>query len=520
MSVPPLEDCLEKLEKLLLVQVDIFGTDAAVPHQIRMLVCFLEKHFRDAPTRDEVERLEYFTSIVTGLFVAGAISQDMKVAVGQIFLSCPTIIDTAATVTTATTPTPFPPAPDNVRGAGGSGIVRDNFASATFNNQSFQHGQLSLAQMVQAVPQMVQAEVPDENPDRPSAVRGRATKRTLPWDLAGGELDLVSPMPPTQAEDIPARKKPRLEEPLSASTDEAATKTAPPDVSVDLPAAADNADTRVTGHWTPEEDANLKCAVTNTSKKKWGNEYKIDFAAAAALVSGRTASQCKNRWKNGLDPSIDQAARKTLSTDVSVGPPLPVADDDDDDTNADPLMDTQPNARATRARWTTDEDAHLTSAVANTSERKWGRKYKADWIAVAALVPGRTKKQCKDRWKNGLDPSIGRANGSTGRWVESEDSELKDAVQTHGDKDWVTAAALVPGRTKKQCWNRWHDALNPSIALTVGRTGRWSKYEDIKLKDAVQMHGDKNWGAITVLVSGRTKSQCQSRWQKLHRSPK
>jgi hypothetical protein len=123
MSIPPLEDCLDNLKKLLLVRCH-----AAVPHQIRMLVCFLEKHFCDASTRDELDRLEYFSSVMTGLFVAGAISQDMKVAVGQISLSCPTI-DVAAA---ATTPTRFPPAPDSMPAAGGTAIVRNkDFASTT-----------------------------------------------------------------------------------------------------------------------------------------------------------------------------------------------------------------------------------------------------------------------------------------------------------------------------------------------------------------------------------------------------
>jgi hypothetical protein len=64
-----------------------------------------------------------------------------------------------------------------------------------------------------------------------------AAKRTHPWDLAAGELHLMSSQPPPtpqpQDEDIPAVaiKKPRLEEPLPTTTDEAARETAPHDVS-------------------------------------------------------------------------------------------------------------------------------------------------------------------------------------------------------------------------------------------------------------------------------------------------
>ena len=214
------------------------------------------------------------------------------------------------------------------------------------------------------------------NMNRTVTVRRKAAKRSLPFDLKAEELHLVSP--PPQDEDIPARKKPRLEEPLPTTAD--AT-----------------------------------------------------------------------------------ARRNTASHDVSVGLSPPAADNDDE--NADLMTDTHSNAGATRAtgRWTLEEDAKLTSAVANTSEKKWGKEYKTNWAAVAALVPGRTKSQCWKRWKEFLDPSIGRANGRTGTWEEDEDIKLKDAVEAYGGKKWGKIAALVPGRTISQCCSRrWNEKLVPT----------------------------------------------------------
>jgi myb proto-oncogene protein len=175
---------------------------------------------------------------------------------------------------------------------------------------------------------------------------------------------------------------------------------------------------------------------------------------------------------------------------------------------------TQPNAGATRATgsWTSEEDAKLTRAVANTSKKLCGKDYKTDWIVITTLVPGRTRRQCQNRWHHVLDPSIGRASGRRCKWTTVEDGKLKDAVQTHGGKDWAAISALVPGRTIDQCYNRWHDALDPRIDRRNGRTGQWAEDEDIKLKNAVQTHAGKNWGAIAALVPGRTKTQCRSRW--------
>jgi hypothetical protein len=334
-----------------------------------------------------------------------------------------------------------------------------------------------------------EATVPEEtvsndspNWNRTVAVRRKAAKRTNPFELTAEELHLMSPSP-QEAEDIPARKKPRLEEPFPTATDEAATKTAY-DVAVGLPSAAADNDTvnadpmthtqpnagatRATGHWTSEEDATLTRAVANTPMKKWGKEYKPDWNAFTALVPGRTQLQCYDRWRAALDPNIVRVTGR-------------------------------------KGRWTADEDTKLKDAV----QLHGGKK----WVAIAALVPGRKQKQCLNRWKNVLDPSTALDAGHTGKWAEDEDKKLKDAVQLHGGKDWAAIAALVPDRTRPQCVNRWHNALNPSIAVDAGRTGTWAEDEVTKLKDAVQTHGDKNWGAIAALVLGRTKSQCCKKWR-------
>jgi hypothetical protein len=98
------------------------------------------------------------------------------------------------------------------------------------------------------------------------------------------------------------------------------------------------------------------------------------------------------------------------------------------------------------------------------------------------------------------------------------DSKLKKSVQMHGGKNWGAIAALIPGRSKSQCHHRWNDAfdpkdiLDPSIDRANGRTGKWSEDEDINLQDAVQTHGGKKWGAIAALVPGRTQRQCHGRW--------
>jgi hypothetical protein len=211
--------------------------------------------------------------------------------------------------------------------------------------------------------------------------------------------------------------------------------------------------------WTIDDDNKLKDAVEKHGAENW--------KVIAALLPGRTKIQCWSRWHVAVDPSIDRTAPRT-------------------------------------GRWTKDEDNKLMKAA-----EKYGGK---NWDAIAALVPSRTRSQCAGRWHDALDPSI-RRTGRTGKWTEDEDKTLKDAVEKHGGKNFEAVSLMVPGRTKKQCTNRWYNALDPSVERATGRTDVWAIEDDNKLRDAVERHGEENWKPIAALLPGRTKTQCCSRWQ-------
>jgi hypothetical protein len=95
---------------------------------------------------------------------------------------------------------------------------------------------------------------------------------------------------------------------------------------------------------------------------------------------------------------------------------------------------------------------------------------------------------CHNRWRDVLNPSINRASERKVKWTAVEDSKLNDAVQTHGGENWSAISALVPDRTRSQCFHRWREVLDPSINRANERKGKWTEDEDIKLKDAVQTH--------------------------------
>jgi hypothetical protein len=71
----------------------------------------------------------------------------------------------------------------------------------------------------------------------------------------------------------------------------------------------------MTGSWTSEEDAKLTSAVANTSKKKWGNEYKIDWVERERRTNTRERS--KQLFDVGLSES-DLRVWSRFSACVSV----------------------------------------------------------------------------------------------------------------------------------------------------------------------------------------------------------
>jgi hypothetical protein len=92
------------------------------------------------------------------------------------------------------------------------------------------------------------------------------------------------------------------------------------------------------------------------------------------------------------------------------------------------------------------------------------KEYGNDWNLLATMFPGRTNDQCRQRWVKSLDPAIDwMAAYNKDKWTVKEDAKLTDVAKEHGDNNWVAVVALVPGRTSANCRQRWAKCLNPNI---------------------------------------------------------
>lgn len=99
-----------------------------------------------------------------------------------------------------------------------------------------------------------------------------------------------------------------------------------------------------------------------------------------------------------------------------------------------------------------------------------------------------------------------KAHAQKQPFSSEEDRKITEFVKANGAKNWNLVASELNTRTPKQCRERWHNHLDPSI-----EKGPWTPEEDQILAEKQVKLGNK-WAEIARFLPGRTDTLVKNRW--------
>jgi len=239
--------------------------------------------------------------------------------------------------------------------------------------------------------------------------------------------------------------------------------------------------------WTSAEDGALLAAVKEHQRGRgdaaegWGDGEDEDWDAIAAAVPGKTPVQCLRRYMALSRNNFGREQAKPAQDSKPVASAESVASNGDGGDGP---------------AWSDEDSALLKKLVEQY------RDTAPRWQEIAVNFPNHSAIECLSQWQALTKPPVIKGKGS---WTAEEDQILKEKRQLYGRK-WAKIAAHLPGRQGKQCRERFVNHLDPDL-----KKGEWGDDEEAILIAMHEQHGNK-WANIQKHLPGRSDNDVKNHW--------
>ena len=270
--------------------------------------------------------------------------------------------------------------------------------------------------------------------------------------------------------------------------------------------------TRITELTTQIEDLNSVDPYQLPVPDRW--EDSLDWLKfATELDTDHNADDCELYWNNYLHPNINKSEwnKSEGRTPRRVGHTLRGLHDWD---RVAEELGTNRLGWQCCSRYQSELNSDvkrigpLTKAEAKLVEKVIQQCRVGDfipWHQVKYFIEGRTLPQIKHYW-NKINV-LKRGDN----WSEDENRQLLLAVKKCGTHNWRKVAQYLPGRSNRQCRERYMMRLNFGNARKLGD---WTAAEDKLILELAPKHNFK-WVQMEPLIKGRNARQIASRYDLL-----
>uniref|UniRef100_A0A7S3P8G1 Uncharacterized protein n=1 Tax=Amphora coffeiformis TaxID=265554 RepID=A0A7S3P8G1_9STRA len=251
--------------------------------------------------------------------------------------------------------------------------------------------------------------------------------------------------------------------------------------------------------WTAAEDEALLGAMAqerHNSGMAEDDEFEDeDWDAVAENVPGKSAVECFKRYtKMHASKKISRSTShsSSLGTQSHDGE----EDMDGDTSHKGGAASKIPPAIDGAGDWTEDEILllkRLVETYKDTAPR---------WNEISANFVGHSPIECLTKWQTLTNPPVIKGKGS---WTAEEDAILREKRQMYGRK-WAKIAAHLPGRQGKQCRERFVNHLDPQL-----KKGEWTDDEEAILIAMHEQYGNR-WANISKNLPGRSDNDVKNHW--------